>query len=114
MTSVFTRLIGLILISGVAGCGMLGPKITREMRKTPEYHAGYQDGCASAPGPDANARNGFQQLKNDEAFRTDRNYRAGWNAGFTACRPYTPQGLPQPYAPPVRDQNPGNGGLPHL
>jgi len=109
------RLIGMALPIGLAllmaGCG---PHITRAMRKTPEYRAGYQDGCSSAPGPDANMRNGFDQLKNDELFRTDRNYRAGWNAGYTACRSYTPQGMPQPYAPPVRDQNPGYGGLPHL
>jgi hypothetical protein len=98
----------------VEGCALFGPKITRAMRRTPEYRSGYQDGCASAPGPDANLRNGFDQIKDDALFRADRNYRAGWNSGYTACRPTTPQGMPRPYSSPVHDQNPGNGGLPHL
>ena len=104
--------IALAMILGLGGCALFGPKITRAMRSTPEYHAGYQDGCSSAPGPDANQRNGFSQVKDDALFRTNRNYRAGWNSGYTACRPYSPQGIPRPYASPVPDQNPGNGGLP--
>ena len=44
---------GLILAMTLVlgGCALFGPKITRAMRSTPEYHAGYQDGCSSAPGP---------------------------------------------------------------
>jgi hypothetical protein len=96
----------------LAGCSLFGPRITREMRRTPDYRAGYQDGCASAPGPDANKRNGFDQVKDEDAFRTRKNYRLGWNAGYSACRTYTPQGQPHPYAGPIGDQNPGNGGIP--
>lgn len=105
-----TCVTGLVLALILGGC--LGPKITPAMRKSPDYHDGYRDGCTSAPGPDANWRKGFTSIKDEARFKTSRNYKAGWNAGFTACRTYTPQGMPRPYASPIPDQNPGNGGIP--
>jgi hypothetical protein len=108
----FSAFLSLALAASLSGCGLFGPKITREMRRSPDYRAGYQDGCSSAPGPDANQRNGFDQVKDQQQFDANKNYRAGWNAGYTACRTSTPQSAPRPYSGPIRDQNPGNGGIP--
>lgn len=102
--------VALTMVLVLGGC--LGPKLTPAMRKSPDYHAGYHDGCASAPGPDANWRAGFTPTKDEALFKKSRNYRAGWNSGFTACRTYTPRGVPRPYAGPIPDENPGNGGIP--
>ena len=35
------RFISLALALVLAGCALFGPKITREMRRTPEYRDGY-------------------------------------------------------------------------
>ena len=60
---VFSAALSLAMVLALTGCGLFGPRITREMRRSPDYRAGYQDGCSSAPGPDANQRNGFDQVK---------------------------------------------------
>ncbi len=105
-------LVVLLLVLPLAACALFSSKDTRAMRRTPEYHAGYQDGCDSAYGPDANKRNGADQTKDEEAFKTNKNYRSGWSAGFSACRAYTPASAVPTNAGPIPDRNPGNGGIP--
>lgn len=41
------------------------------------YRQGYADGCASASGP---------ERKDAERFKTDGNYRTGWQDGVALCR----------------------------
>ncbi|HWC62750.1 MAG TPA: hypothetical protein VG501_03945 [Rhizomicrobium sp.] len=67
------------------------------MRNSPEYRAGYSDGCASANLEGANKRD--TGLNRDEAaYRNNPAYHSGWGAGFGACRamsaPVSPAGDP--------------------
>jgi hypothetical protein len=105
----------LVLLLPLAGCGLFVSKETRMLRRSPDYKAGYNDGCNSSYGPDANKRNDDTVVRDDEMYRTNKAYRTGWNTGLNACRtaggyngtlPGTTPGGPIP------DMNPGNGGLP--
>jgi hypothetical protein len=99
------------LLLAVTGCSLFTSKQTRAMRRTPEYRAGYHDGCASAPGPDANMRQPDDAVRDDEMYANNKAYHSGWGAGYGACRTYaTPQTMPA--AGPIPDSNPGNGGIP--
>jgi hypothetical protein len=67
------------------------------MRNTPDYKAGYSDGCASASLQGANKRD--NSLNRDEAaYQRNAAYHSGWSAGFGACRamnaPVSPTGDP--------------------
>lgn len=104
-----------LLIFPLCACGLFVSKETRALRKSPDYRAGYQDGCNSAYAPDANKRHDDMTVRDDEAYRTNKAYRTGWNRGNSACRSTGYNGnLPgaSPNAGPIPDQNPGNGGLP--
>ncbi|WP_339832238.1 hypothetical protein [uncultured Parvibaculum sp.] len=50
----------------------------------PNYKAGRADGCWTAtsrvPGDPSTV------TRNEEAYKSDEAYRAGWNAGYNACR----------------------------
>ncbi|MEX1153345.1 hypothetical protein [Parvibaculum sp.] len=50
----------------------------------PNYKTGHSDGCWTAtsrvPGDPSTV------ARNEEAYRIDEAYRAGWNAGYNACR----------------------------
>ena len=75
----------------LAGCA------DRAVRNSPEYRAGYTDGCASANLAGANKRD--TSLTRDEAaYRNSPPYHSGWGAGFGACRamtaPVSPAGDP--------------------
>ena len=54
------------------------------MRNSQPYQVGYSDGCAAANAAGASFRYG--PVRNKEAFRTNKAYRAGWNTGYSACR----------------------------
>lgn len=66
----------------------------RAMKKSPDYKAGYSDGCASAGTPGANMRaNGG--VRDEQAYQANRAYSTGWDTGFHACRSYqAPGGMP--------------------
>lgn len=105
----FKRLLILALAAPLlASCGLFVSKQSVAMRKTPDYHAGYQDGCDSAEGPDANKR-ADGQVRDEELFKTSQAYRVGWNAGFSGCRTYVPQGASNPNSGPIPDKMPGSG-----
>ena len=102
------------LLSPLAGCGLFSDKET-ELRKSPDYKAGYQDGCNSAWGPDANKRHDDTTVRDDEQYKTNRAYHLGWDRGMSACRStgYSGGALPGTIpSGPIPDQNPGNGGRP--
>lgn len=75
------RLLPLLFLAAVlAGCG-LGRS---EHADDPNYKAGHSDGCWSAtsqvPGDPTTI------TRNEEAFKSNEAYRAGWKAGYSACR----------------------------
>jgi hypothetical protein len=55
-------------------------------RNSPDFKAGYSDGCASANAQGgANPRESGIQ-RDEAAYRANKDYRAGWGQGFGACR----------------------------
>ena len=76
----FRLLALLVLAAALAGCG-LGRS---EHADDPNYKAGHSDGCWSAtsevPGDPSTI------TRNEEAFKSNEAYRAGWKAGYSACR----------------------------
>jgi hypothetical protein len=67
------------------------------MRSSPEFKAGYVDGCASAGLEGANKRE-TGLTRDDAAYANSAAYHSGWGAGFGACRamaaPISPAGDP--------------------
>ena len=66
----------------LAGCGtppnpLMGPG------HTPDYAAGFNDGCASGRASQDPVA-GFY-TKNTKRFDTDKQYAEGWNSGFNKC-----------------------------
>ena len=108
------RLIALLLILPLAAC-MTSRE--RSLRKSPDYRAGYQDGCNSAAPPGANKRADNDIVRDDASYKTNAAYHLGWNKGLGACRAAENGGRgadpnASPNAGPIPDLNPGNGGLP--
>lgn len=110
------RAIGVLLIVlPLTGCGLFASREIRTLRKSPDYRAGYQDGCNSAWGPGANKRNDDTVVRDDQMYQKNRAYHVGWDRGIRACRSsgYSGGALPGVIpSGPVPDQNPGNGGVP--
>ena len=105
----------LVLLLPLTACGLFANKEIRALRKTPDYRAGYQDGCSSAWGPDANKRHDDTIVRDDQQYKNNRAYHVGWDRGLRACRStgYTGGALPGTVpSGPVPDMNPGNGGVP--
>ncbi len=90
-------LLGILLLAGCAS------RATRAMQNSPDYKAGYSDGCDSAGAQGANPR--ANSLTRDEAaYASSAAYRSGWGAGFGTCRamlapPPSPGGLGMPRSP---------------
>lgn len=105
----------LLMILPLAGCALFESKKTRALRRTPDYRAGYQDGCNSAWGPDANKRQDDTIVRDDAQYKNNKAYHMGWDRGLNACRStgYTGGALPGTVpSGPIPDMNPGNGGRP--
>jgi len=103
------------LLLPLTACGLFANKEIRTLRKTPEYRAGYQDGCSSAWGPDANKRHDNTIVRDDQRYKNNRAYQVGWERGLRACRStgYAGGALPGTVpGGPIPDMNPGNGGVP--
>lgn len=78
----------LVLLVALGGCTLFESKATRALRNSPDYRAGYTDGCDSAGGDDAAHRD--TSRRDDDAYASNRAYRMGFGAGLGACRPQTP------------------------
>jgi hypothetical protein len=62
------------------------------LRKSPDFKAGYSDGCASANMQGANKRD-TSLIRDDAAYQANKAYHAGWGNGFGGCRQMAaPQG----------------------
>jgi hypothetical protein len=55
------------------------------LRKSPDFQAGYSDGCASASMQGANKRD-TSLTRDDGAYQSNKAYHSGWGTGFGACR----------------------------
>jgi hypothetical protein len=105
----------ILIVLPLTACGLFANKEIRTLRKSPDYRAGYQDGCNSAWGPEANKRRDDTVVRDDSMYQNNRAYHVGWDRGLRACRStgYAGGALPGVVpSGPVPDQNPGNGGLP--
>jgi len=98
--------VAFVLVS-LAGCGILFPNARdRAAKNTPSFKAGYSDGCASATVQGTNYR--ADLVRDQAAFGSDRNYRAGWGSGFSNCRTNSTQNPTAPGAGPIPDNSPGS------
>ena len=75
--------LALLALIGLALTGCTSA-VDRALRNSPDYKAGYSDGCASASGPGANMRD-TSPVRDEQAYRGNRAYAAGWDSGFHAC-----------------------------
>ena len=87
----------------LAGCGIIFPGASQRAGKnTDGFHAGYNDGCASANSQNTSYRN--EEIRDQSAYANDKNYRAGWASGMYNCRTATPH---DPAKGPIPDNEPG-------
>ena len=91
----------ILLLPLLAGCSLFESRATRALRASPDYRAGYQDGCASS-NSSANPR-ADTQVRDRDAYAGNAAYRRGWNEGYGGCRSTTMQTQGNPMA---------GGGLP--
>ena len=92
---ILTGLLPLCLF-GLAACAS---PADRALRNSPEFKAGYSDGCASASLQGANPRQSGL-MRDDAAYRANRAYRSGWGSGFGACREVAAPGAAGPLGMP--------------
>ncbi len=103
MTTTFRTALAVAAALTLAGCGIFFPSAhDRAARNTPGFKAGYSDGCASATNQDTNYTH--DQVRDENSYTSDRNYRAGWASGFTTCRTNLTH---NPSKGPIPDNNPG-------
>jgi hypothetical protein len=109
------RLVVFLMLLPLAACGLFISKQERALRRSPDYKAGYQDGCNSAWSPDANKRRDDTTVRDDQLYQSNKAYRTGWNTGLNACRNTGgSSGVPQgpPTGGPIPDPSPnGPRGL---
>jgi hypothetical protein len=106
------KALALFLLLPLAACGLFVSKETRQFRKSPDYRLGYQDGCSSAGGADADKRHDTGIVRDDEMYRTSKAYRLGWGSGLGACRSSASSGGMPGGSGSMAPVGPGNSGLP--
>ena len=87
------RLLVLAAALFLSGCGVFSSRADRALRASPDFKAGYNDGCASAGNQGANPRED-STIRDGSAYETNKAYRAGWGTGFNTCRNYSMPGGP--------------------
>jgi hypothetical protein len=95
-----------VIALSLAGCGIVLPS-SRDIaaKNTPGFKSGYSDGCASATVQDTKYRK--EQIRDDNLYKTDKHYRAGWASGFYNCRTNRTHGATGPDSSPIPDNHPG-------
>ncbi len=73
-------LVALLLLSA---CGTPMP-----MERSPDYEAGFGDGCASASATTGGRPS--EPRRNEALYRANADYRRGWNSGAAQCRDQGP------------------------
>jgi hypothetical protein len=94
--------ITLCLLLPLAGCGLLDSRAAKAQRNSPDYKAGYNDGCSSAAARGVSPR-ATGMVRDEESYRTNPDYRAGWGTGFNGCRIYQPSQGPAAGRGPIPD-----------
>jgi hypothetical protein len=106
MKRAFATIVVLAVAVSLAGCGILMPSAKmRATKETPGFKAGFNDGCAAATTTSANYR--AEDFRDQESYKTDPNYRAGWANGLHNCHISGRSDDPTGRASPVRDASPG-------
>jgi hypothetical protein len=54
-----------------------------------DFKAGYSDGCASANREGGANKREDSTVRDEAAYRGNKDYRSGWGRGFGACRAMT-------------------------
>lgn len=102
----FVPRLSMLLLAGfvLSGCETAAD---RAMKNSPDYKAGYSDGCASAGSPGANMRDSGR-MRDEQAYQNNRGYNAGWDTGFHTCGVSQSGGgmPPMPGQGPIPDPNP--------
>lgn len=70
--------------ASLSACALFPSAHDRAVRKTPNFKAGYSDGCAAANAAGSSYRYG--PVRDETQFQQDPVYRAGWNTGYGSCR----------------------------
>ena len=96
-----------LAVLSLAGCGIFFPSAReRAAKNSPDFKDGYTDGCASATVQDTTYRK--EAVRDEEAYKNSKNYRAGWSSGFYNCRTNYTHNTSIPNTGPIPDNNPGN------
>jgi hypothetical protein len=92
-----------LVLPALSACSMLEGPQNRAIERSPNFKDGYSDGCetANAGTADMNEHNVY---RDEGLYQTDRAYRTGWGAGYTACAPARTPTLPQ--QDPIPDPSP--------
>lgn len=99
-----SSLAALLVLAALSACESTAD---RAMKKSPDYRAGYSDGCASAGSQGADmARE--SRVRDETAYKGNQAYRTGWGTGFNACRVAqgAGNGPSLPGGGPIPDPNP--------
>ncbi len=72
-----------ITVLMVALC-LCGCAADRALRDSPNFRSGYDDGCAAASTVGANPRE--TPHRDEDSYKNDHAYHAGWSSGFSTCR----------------------------
>jgi len=73
----------LAILMALMGCESAAD---RAMKRTPDFRAGYSDGCASANQEGGANKREDNIIRDEAAYRANKDYRSGWGRGFGACR----------------------------
>jgi hypothetical protein len=103
MTRPSTRLaprLALLVLAAplLTGCMIFESRADKQMEKSPNFKDGYSDGCATASGGSADMRD-QADVRDKALFRSDKAYRMGWSAGYTACRQANGSNVPTQSGP---------------
>jgi hypothetical protein len=88
----------------LVGCGLFPSVQEQAVQKSPNFRAGYSDGCAAASTTGANPREG--PYRDQALYNSDAAYRTGWSNGYSLCRGGSAPGagLGNPVTNPVPGQ----------
>ncbi|HEY4112941.1 MAG TPA: hypothetical protein VGM17_02675 [Rhizomicrobium sp.] len=78
------KLVILLFATSLSACGLIASPQQKAEARTPNYRAGYDDGCAAASTEGANPR--AKPYRDEALFNTNHAYHAGWVSGFGTCR----------------------------
>ena len=94
------------LAVALAGCAVFGGAKERALQNNPGFRQGYEDGCAAATDQGADLRD--RKVGDNELYKADDVYRAGWSSGFQTCRRTDLQPGAQPGDNPLSMPGPGS------